>query len=190
MCGNGGRCIVSFARSCGIVRDHYRFRAADGFHEAVFLADGTVRLRMSDVESIREVGGKTFTDTGSPHVVEQVHGLDAMDVFSAGRLIRNSAPFVVEGTNVNFVELAADGMHVRTYERGVEDETYACGTGVTAVALVAASKGWIDSRAGACSVRTRGGWLRVCFQKQGAGYSDIWLEGPAVKVFEGTISGF
>ncbi|MFM2207135.1 MAG: hypothetical protein RL213_1110 [Bacteroidota bacterium] len=188
MCGNGGRCITAFAVRCGIEGTHFRFLAADGPHESHLLADGTVSLGMKDVAAVTERGGKIFTDTGSPHVVVPVEGLADYDVYRHGRAIRQSGPFLSEGANVNFVETSDDGIFVRTFERGVEDETLSCGTGVTAAALVAADRGWISGEAGECSVRTRGGDLRVKFTRKGDGFTEVRLEGPAVHVFDGSIT--
>ncbi|MFM2135515.1 MAG: hypothetical protein RL021_915 [Bacteroidota bacterium] len=188
MCGNGGRCITAFAQQLGLRGPHYRFMAEDGPHEADLLNNGAVCLKMKDVEKVGEIGGRIFLDTGSPHVVEVVDGLSDFDVCLQGRSIRNSAPFKEKGTNVNFVERDADGIFVRTYERGVEDETLSCGTGVTAAALAAAHRGWIAADSSFCAVRTPGGALRVRFRRSGDGFSDVWLEGPAVHVFDGSFS--
>lgn len=187
MCGNGGRCISAFAHRIGMTGSKYRFVAEDGPHDAELLSDGVVRLKMRDVEEIREIDGRFFVDTGSPHVVEQVTGLSVHDVYAEGKSIRQSPPFAVLGTNVNFVERENGGIHVRTYERGVEDETLSCGTGVTASALVAAAHGWIAPDSSACSVRTSGGDLRVRFKRKDRGFCDVWLEGPAQHVFDGTV---
>jgi diaminopimelate epimerase len=185
MCGNGGRCIAAFSDQLGITSGRTHFLAVDGPHETV-KENNLVKLKMTDV--LRIVNGKdyAFLNTGSPHYVKFVSGLDRYDVFTEGRKIRNSPPYSKEGTNVNFIEQEKDEIFVRTYERGVENETLACGTGVTAAALVAASKGLC--RNGKCAIRTPGGKLSVYFKEAGPGhYTDIWLEGPAVKVFEGVV---
>ena len=188
MCGNGGRCAVAFARHLGIIETDTRFLAADGLHEARIEADGTVRLRMQDVAGQRQVEGHgVFLDTGSPHLVrfEPASTLAELNVFAEGRAIRYGELFREKGTNVNFVEAPAEPdqpWQVRTYERGVEDETLSCGTGVTAVALAA-------SRQGATSpvhLRTPGGDLHVTFDAQPDGsFTNIFLIGPATRVFEG-----
>ena len=190
MCGNGGRCTVAFARQLGVIETTARFLAADGPHEATIDATGTVRLRMQDVAAQRELAtDSVFLHTGSPHVVQFVGAgvLAGFNVFAEGRVVRNSGEFRAEGTNVNFVEApAAAGQpwQVRTYERGVEDETLSCGTGVTAVALAA-------SRRGATSpvrLRTPGGELRVEFVAHtGGSFTDVYLIGPTARVFDGHV---
>jgi diaminopimelate epimerase len=186
MCGNGGRCIVNFARHLGITKEKAVFVAVDGLHEAVSCGS-TVKLRMNDVNNIEFTEDFYFLDTGSPHYVKFVEGLDLYDVYTEGQAIRNSPRFLANGTNVNFVEREPGYLFVRTYERGVEDETLACGTGVTASALVAAMKG-LCGKHGSCDVKTPGGKLKVYFKQTSShSFSDIWLEGPAEKVFEGEI---
>jgi diaminopimelate epimerase len=187
MCGNGGRCISAFARHQGIISGKARFAAIDGVHE-VIVTDDLVSLKMQDVKQVESGEGFFYLDTGSPHYVKVVTGVDQLDVFNEGRNIRNSTRFREEGTNVNFIEKQDDGLLVRTYERGVEDETYSCGTGVTAAALVAAVSG-ISTGKNSCIVKTKGGNLEVTFEKVlDQNFYNIWLKGPALKVFEGTIS--
>ena len=137
MCGNGGRCVVAFAQKLKLIKNKTNFLASDGMHEAL-ISPKAVKLKMSDVSKIEKLGKDYFLDTGSPHYVRFVADLKNYDVVKEGRKIRNSARFKAIGTNVNFVEYLNNVLHVRTYERGVEDETLACGTGVTAAALVAA----------------------------------------------------
>ncbi|NVO31374.1 diaminopimelate epimerase [Hymenobacter lapidiphilus] len=190
MCGNGGRCTVAFARQLGVIESETRFLAIDGPHEARVAADGTVHLRMQDVRGQQEIDDYgVFLDTGSPHLVrfQPAGSLNGLDVVTEGRTLRNGDLFREKGTNVNFVEVPAtpdQPWPVRTYERGVEDETLSCGTGVTAVALAA-------SRHGAASpvqLRTPGGELSVAFETQPDGsFTNIYLSGPATFVFEGTI---
>lgn len=182
MCGNGGRCLVAFAHFLGIFQDHCTFNAVDGLHEAEICGD-MVKLKMIDVAACTDVGGDFVVNTGSPHYVKYVEGLENIDVFFEGRGIRNSEPFKKEGINVNFVEETQDGLFVRTYERGVEDETYSCGTGVTAAAITYLK----DREATAVPVRVMGGLLKVYAEKNGTGFNEIWLEGPATQVFEGEI---
>lgn len=186
MCGNGGRCLVKFAYHHNIIRTTYHFIAIDGEHEAEIDDHGLVRLKMQDVSQMEEHHGDIVLDTGSPHYVKDVNNLVDFDVFEKGREIRNHAEFLPGGINVNFVEqLSEDEIMVRTYERGVEDETLSCGTGVTASALVHYHNefGFNDVR-----VSTRGGRLSVEFERNPDGsYSNIWLCGPAEKVFEGEI---
>lgn len=191
MCGNGGRCIVRFAHDLGIFERETRFIAVDGEHTAV--VDGeNISLKMSPVSSIGDRNGLTFLNTGSPHVVLFVDDLESFDVVAEGRTIRYSDPFLPSestrgGTNVNFAQLLADNtVFVRTYERGVEDETYSCGTGVTAVALVAHQQLALPSPV---SIKTIGGNLSVSFNQSSDGAFDaIYLTGPAKRVFTGSIS--
>lgn len=185
MCGNGGRCIAAFARLLGVPGESYRFLGVDGPHQATFLENGDVKLQMKDVESVQTMNDFLFTDTGSPHVVVKVLDVEDTDVYQQGKAIRYSEKFNTEGVNVNFVQVNSDGLSVRTYERGVENETYSCGTGVTAAVLSAAASGWISSTHQICLVNTPGGSLKVHFHRNGASFTDIWLEGPAVHVFDG-----
>jgi diaminopimelate epimerase len=137
MCGNGGRCILKFATMLGIKREKYNFIAADGTHEAEIDLSGEVRLKMKDVKGVEYSYTHYILDTGSPHYVKNVRDVLLVDVVNEGRTIRNSKEFEEKGVNVNFVEtLNDDTIYVRTYERGVEDETLSCGTGVVASALI------------------------------------------------------
>jgi len=185
MCGNGGRCIVRFAHDLGLFERETRFLAVDGEHRATVTGEG-ISLKMNDVSSVQAHSEYTFLNTGSPHVVKRVEDLESLDVVAEGRAIRYDNRFSPGGTNANFIQpVASDTLFVRTYERGVEDETYSCGTGVTAAALVAQQLG-MDSPV---AIRTLGGNLRVAFEKSTDGtFSDIYLIGPAVRVFEGQIA--
>lgn len=186
MCGNGGRCIVSFAHEIGVVNQACTFEAADGLHSATLLVDGSVRLKLNDVSEIIQLEDGLFLDTGSPHFILFRMQIDGMDVFEEGRSIRNEARFT-NGTNVNFVELTSKGIKVRTYERGVENETLSCGTGVTAAAIAASYSGL--HKGTKVDVSTLGGDLQVEFdQPDGGKVRNLYLSGPAVKVFEGRIS--
>jgi len=187
MCGNGGRCITKFAYLLGIHREVYRFLAVDGVHEAEIDTDGIVSLKMKDVKDIRKFRNDYILDTGSPHYVKIVPDVMGLDVFKKGSEIRHSKEFEEEGINVNFVEQLseADKIIVRTYERGVEDETFSCGTGVTAAALVCFhnENGFND-----VEVKTLGGMLSVEYDRiEDNKYENIWLCGPAEKVFEGMV---
>lgn len=187
MCGNGGRCIVAFARQLDIISDRTRFIAIDGLHEAIMDADGLVSLKMQDVKQMESGEDYFFLNTGSPHYVKLANNVEQMDVFTEGRKIRNSSRFAEEGTNVNFIEKQEDALIVRTYERGVEDETYSCGTGVTAAALVAAVTG-LSTGKNNCLVKTKGGALEVSFEKVlEQNFYNIWLKGPAIMVFKGAV---
>jgi diaminopimelate epimerase len=186
MCGNGGRCLVKFAYDQGIKKAEYNFIAIDGPHLADIDDHGIVSLKMKNVTGIRENRGDFILDTGSPHYIKMVSEVMDLDVYDKGMEIRYSSEYAKDGINVNFVEQKRpDEIIVRTYERGVEDETLSCGTGVTASALAcyhnAVGHNYVK-------VITRGGKLTVRFDRNDDGsYENIWLCGPAVKVFEGTI---
>ncbi len=196
MCGNGGRCISRFAHDIeAVTKENIRFMASDGVHEAVVNSQ-TIRLRMKDVEEIEAGEGFFYLNTGSPHYVKFELNVPELDVYSKGRKIRYNDRFAREGTNVNFVGAGPEGIFVRTYERGVEDETLSCGTGVTASALVAALIG-VGGATSSCKVFTKGGELEVHFEKKvstekndlsGTNFTNIWLEGPAEFVFKGETS--
>lgn len=188
MCGNGGRCITAFAKRLGIVEENAHFQAIDAVHESfIDPASGIVRLKMNDVHEVEAGAGYFYLNTGSPHFVTFVQDVKNMDVFSEGRKIRYNQRFKAEGTNVNFVENISDAhIFVRTYERGVEDETYSCGTGVTASAISTALKS--KSGRNSYDISTLGGELKVSFEKvSDQEFKNIWLEGPATFVFEGNI---
>lgn len=186
MCGNGGRCLVQFAYDSGIHKSKYLFIAVDGEHEAAFGENKWINLKMKDVTTIQEYDGDAVLDTGSPHYVKQVEDVQEVNVFKEGRAIRYNDDFKDKGINVNFVEqLNDDTIRVRTYERGVEDETLSCGTGVTASALVFAHN---DAGFNRVHIKTPGGFLAVEFDKTGDdSFSNIWLCGPATFVFKGEI---
>ena len=186
MCGNGGRCMIQFAYNRGIHQYTYRFMAIDGEHEAEMDKDNLIRLKMQQVKEVDLQNGYAILNTGSPHFVKFVRELDDVDVVASGRIIRESKPFAEEGINVNFVEnIDDDSIFVRTYERGVEDETLSCGTGVTAAALVSAHNERGFNRV---EVKTIGGKLSVEFNKISDNeFDDIWLCGPAEFVFKGEI---
>jgi diaminopimelate epimerase len=190
MCGNGGRSITAFAKYLGIIGESARFIAVDGVHcSAIRWAEGddytvNVQLRDATVESSTPTG--TTVDTGSPHLVRFVPEVAKVDVVREGRRIRYGKKFAPGGVNVDFVEVIRDILHVRTYERGVENETLSCGTGVTAAALVAACK-FVPAK-GYYVVQTPGGQLKVSFTQNRNLFTDIWLEGPVKKVFEGDIT--
>jgi diaminopimelate epimerase len=186
MCGNGGRCLVRFAADQGIVTDKAYFIAVDGPHLA-HITPSTISLQMQDVANIAQHDDDYFTNTGSPHVVRYVQQVQFTDVKNIGSAIRYSEAYKGQnGTNVNFAEkLDPQTIFVRTYERGVEDETYSCGTGVTAAALVSnATKGMSSP----IQIKTLGGELAVQFDGNSTnGYSQIFLIGPAKHVFTGEI---
>lgn len=186
MCGNGGRCLIKFAHESGIHKSLYRFIAIDGEHEAEIDTNGIVCLKMKDVNYVEYHANYAILNTGSPHFVKFASDVANIDVVESGRGIRYSNGFEKEGINVNFVEnIDEDKIFVRTYERGVEDETLSCGTGVTAAALLSAHN---ENGFNTVNVKTPGGNLSVEFNKtDDEHFNDIWLCGPAVFVFKGEV---
>ncbi|MBS3737517.1 diaminopimelate epimerase [Mesohalobacter halotolerans] len=185
MCGNGGRCIVAFAKHLGIIEKHCTFEAVDGLHKAQIESNGQVQLKMSDVDEINNYDNNIVLDTGSPHFVSFIENVENIDVHKKGADIRYSDPFTKDGINVNFAHVEKDTLKIRTYERGVEDETLSCGTGVTAVAIAAADQKLISTNL--INIKTPGGSLSVKFDKSTSGYENVWLIGPAKMVFKGEI---
>lgn len=184
-CGNGSRCAVAFSKYLGIIDNETRFLSTDGEHEATIGNDSQVALKMHDVTAIEKGDDYYYINTGSPHYIVASDDLSKVDVKTAGAAIRYNDRFRAEGTNVNFVHYSNDVLSVRTYERGVEDETLSCGTGVTAAVLSIAHQKDISS--GNMNVSTLGGKLQVSFVNNTNGYQDIWLIGPADFVFKGEI---
>jgi len=185
MCGNGGRCMAAFAQRIGLVEGQARFLAGDGPHEARISSTGSVELKMGDVNGIARTRDSAILNTGVPHFVRYVDHLDAVNVKEEGRKIRYSREFAAEGINVDFMEYGAGGLYVRTYERGVEDETMACGTGITAAAIAASGN---QNQSYTVPVRAKGGFLEVRYDRTGdQEFRNIWLIGPATFVFEGNI---
>lgn len=187
MCGNGGRCLVRFAADLNIIQEKANFIAVDGPHTA-FVDAENISLQMMDVHAIDQHGDDFFTNTGSPHFVRFVNQVQFYDVKNTGAAIRYSDAYqAIQGTNANFVEkLDSQSIFVRTYERGVEDETYSCGTGVTAAALVSHVYQGINSPV---QIRTLGGELSVSFQGNlQDGFTEIYLTGPAIQAFQGEIT--
>lgn len=184
MCGNGGRCSSAFAIKSGIAGKELSFKAIDGVHKAR-LDNGIIRLSMNDVQKPRKVSDNYFINTGSPHYVLFRNNIDQIDVNSEGKKIRWSEDFAPDGTNVNFVEINDKEIYVRTFERGVEEETLSCGTGVTASAIASVLSGHFDTNP--VKVRTKGGDLEVAFKVSDDVISEIWLSGPATFVYEGIV---
>ena len=184
MCGNGGRCAASFTFKHEIAGKSQRFLTYDGIHEAI-ITDSIIRLKMNDVDQILTPGNDYFINTGSPHFVRFTSDVRSYNVFDEGRKLRNASEFKPGGTNVNFVEINDNSIFVRTYERGVEDETLSCGTGVTASAIASVLAGHFDKNT--VNVKTRGGELSVEFKIEGRKITNIWLCGPATFVYEGNI---
>ncbi len=201
MCGNGGRCITAFAKMMGVkpkndesmqhsIHGIYHFSGYDGEHSSTIISwdgsKGIVRLKMRDISDIRPCLDGWFLDTGSPHYVQVVTKLGGYDVFNKGRELRNRKDIFPEGTNVDFIEPQADGtLYVRTYERGVEDETYSCGTGVTASALVYGTR--IIDGTDQVKLYAPGGSFTVDFDAFGNGARDVFLIGPVSFNFRGEI---
>lgn len=183
MCGNGGRCISHlYFKLTG--KSSASFKAIDGMHVSHLNSDGTVALKMNDVDEINKDGDNHVIDTGSPHFIKSKDDLNELNVEVEGSKIRYNNKYREEGINVNFLSLKKDFIEVRTYERGVEGETLSCGTGVTACALAAdiITKGqYLENT----KILTKGGQLQVTFRRKGKGYTDIWLIGPATMVFTG-----
>jgi diaminopimelate epimerase len=185
MCGNGGRCIVAFAKFLGIIEINTEFVATDGSHFAR-IDDAYVELKMQDVSSIFSNENYHVLDTGSPHYVALQSSLQAIDMNTEGSKIRHTAPFDVNGVNVNFAEkINDDTFAIRTYERGVEGETLSCGTGATAVAIAMFHSNQTTSKS--ISLETQGGVLKVRFEPLLSSYSDVWLCGPTKQVFKGDL---
>lgn len=184
-CGNGARCSVVFAHEKGVFEGRSaQFLAIDGMHTGEIVEDGRVQVSMNDVDSVQKIEGNAFVcDTGSPHYVYLDVDLSKVDVISEGRKIRYSEPYKAEGINVNWVAKNNDGsFDILTYERGVEGETFACGTGATAAAIILGDQREVTSPV---VLHAKGGTLRVFFKKFQNRYINIYLEGPAKRVFSG-----
>jgi diaminopimelate epimerase len=186
MCGNGGRCLVAFAHDLGVIKNKTTFDAVDGLHHAT-IENGLVNLQMIDVNSVEIHKNHAFLNTGSPHHVQLVKNIGEFDVFNNGKEIRYGSPYFEKGTNVNFAEAIDETtFRVRTYERGVEDETLACGTGVTAVAIAMFEQNITPSKS--VKLLVEGGELEVSFEKENNNYTNVFLKGPAKFVFKGSIN--
>lgn len=191
MCGNGGRCMVAFAKFLGIITEKTTFSAIDGLHEASIVGE-IVSLKMNDVTTVEQGTDFYFLNTGSPHHVKYVQNIEKYTVFDAGKAIRYSEKYAPKGTNANFIEALADNtLFVRTYERGVEDETYSCGTGVTAAAITHSLHTHYQGDRFKQAIKTLGGNLEVSFTitktVTGNHYTNIYLTGFAKQVFQGDI---
>lgn len=193
MCGNGARCIVYFAHESGIKKKQFAFTAPDGLHEATLISENKktntslVKVKMNDVNKIKNIGKDLFLNTGSPHYIRFVNDVSKIDVFEEGKKIRHSKPFGLKGTNVNFVAVKNQTLFIRTYERGVENETLACGTGVTAAAIAAVATNKINQTS-KIKLEALGGTLFVYLKKKENVFEEVYLEGEAQKVFDGSIT--
>lgn len=185
MCGNGGRCIAKYAFDHKIAGKNMIFSAEDGIHEASIINDESVKIKMIDVNGITIFDDGMWTNTGVPHFVKFVDDINNVNVKTEGRKLADDKRFAPDRTNVNFTD-KAHGYRIATYERGVEGETLACGTGTVATALCINAKYSISSP---IDILAKGGLLKVYFEKKNCEYKNIWLEGPAIKVFEGKTDG-
>ncbi len=185
LCGNGSRCGFAFAKSLGIVGVKATFETTDGIHQ-IKIQDGKIHFQLFDVKEREKINdNEWFVDTGSPHHIVISKDVLEEDIVNQGRKIRNSSTYSRHnGTNVNFAQLLQDRVKIRTYERGVEDETLSCGTGATAVGIMAGELG-LESPV---RIQTMGGELSVSFKREGDSFTDVWLSGPAEKVFEGSVT--
>jgi len=188
MCGNGGRALIQFAHDLGLHADSYRFLAIDGPHEARYLKGG-IELKMQEVSRIVETSLGPTLDTGSPHLVIEVRNLQGFEVVKEGRALRNSPLFMPGGINANFFETQSGRVFLRTYERGVEDETLSCGTGAIATAMIVArNQGLIAQQEIKTPVHCQGGELLIRFTpKSDHSFENIWLIGPVEKTFDGEL---
>lgn len=186
MCGNGGRCLVAFAKRLNVIQNSATFIATDGLHHATLLENGYVSLQMKDVDEVKIEDRYVFLNTGSPHHVILVEDLENWDVKNNGAKIRYSDLYGKAGSNVNFVKQKTDNhFAIRTYERGVEDETLSCGTGATAVAIAMNAIGKTNSHT--IKIDVEGGQLEVSFDKVDDRFVNVFLKGPATFVFKGEI---
>lgn len=186
MCGNGGRCIVAFAKYLSLITRTTTFEAIDGMHYAEVIKDNYIRLQMKDVSSVERYNNDFVLNTGSPHYVKVVENVNTINVYEEGRKIRYSEPFKAQGINVNFLQIVDENtIIVRTYERGVENETLSCGTGVTASAIVASIL--FNKPKYSVSISTKGGTLQVDFELKNNIYQNVFLSGNAEYVFNGEI---
>ena len=185
MCGNGGRCIVMFANHLSIINNKASFVAVDGVHEA-YIKEDLIFLKMNDVSKIINVKDGYILNTGSPHYVRKIDSLSNIDLIKESRLIRNDKSISDKGVNVNFAEVKhSSQLKLRTYERGVEDETLSCGTGVVASVVSLYLNNFLKGNY--VDVITKGGNLSVSFDFENSVFKNIWLIGPAVKSFKGVI---
>lgn len=188
MCGNGGRCVIHFAHQLGLIQSDTTFLAIDGLHEGIILPDNQVKLKMKEVTEIEHFENDLVLDTGSPHYVRFVPALKDVAVIEMGRKVRFAHAFMKEGINVNFVEAKNDKLQVATYERGVENETLSCGTGVVACSIAATLQLLDFMDRNEINLITKGGNLSVSFEKSGNHhFKNIWLKGPVESVFTGSI---
>jgi len=186
MCGNGGRCLVAFAKKLNVIQNNCTFIATDGLHHATIADDGIVSLQMKDVSNVKITPDYVFLDTGSPHHVQLVEDLENYNIKQNGARIRYGELYGKEGSNINFVkQIDESNFSLRTYERGVEDETLSCGTGATAVAIAMNATSKTNARS--INLNVQGGELSVSFDKKDGEFTNVFLKGPAEFVFKGEI---
>ena len=186
MCGNGGRCLVAFAKKLNMIQNNTTFIATDGLHHATISDDGLVALQMIDVKEVKVNPDYVFLNTGSPHHVTLVDDLENYEVKDNGARIRYSDLYGKVGSNINFVrQIDENTFSLRTYERGVEDETLSCGTGATAVAI--AMNMLKKTNANTINLNVQGGKLIVTFEREDTVFTKVTLKGPAEFVFKGAI---
>lgn len=186
MCGNGGRCLVAFAKKLNVINNSCTFIATDGLHHATIAENGQVSLQMIDVTTVKISVDYVFLNTGSPHHVQLVEDLENYNIKENGAAIRYGELYGKAGSNVNFVEqISENTFAIRTYERGVEDETLSCGTGATAAAIAMNSLGKTNSNA--IQINVQGGELEISFDKIDEKFTNVFLKGPAEFVFKGTL---
>ena len=188
MCGNGGRCIVDFAKSLNVFNDeNVFFKAIDGPHDAIWSKE-QVQLKMQDVSFIKSIEVDYELNTGSPHYVVFVDNVNNLNIVKLAHQIRYNETYKTVGINVNFVEiLDAQTIKVRTYERGVENETLSCGTGVTACVITLAENLNFANGKYTIAIQTPGGNLNVTYNKSEHNFTNVWLCGAATEVFKGEV---
>jgi diaminopimelate epimerase len=186
LCGNGSRCALAFAKQMGIIDSVASFKAFDGLHTGSYFDEADVRVSMNDVSEMEVLTDGCTLNTGSPHLVKYVSDIQNYNVYESGKKLRNDSRFP-DGINVNFIAIHSDGIFVRTYERGVEDETLSCGTGVTASALVHALQQNYTDGNHKINVYTKGGAFIISFNKKETHFSHIILQGLTKFVFSGEI---
>ena len=186
MCGNGGRCIVAFAKFLKIIDKKTSFSAIDGVHDAVVLKNNLISLKMNNVQHIKVSKDHILLNTGSPHYVKAIKNIIGLDAVEVGKKIRYSSKFKKEGINVNFIQKRGKDLFIRTYERGVENETFSCGTGAIAAAIAANQMNLTTTNQ--VKINALGGILQVSFEKNKQNqYKNIWLTGPVQQTFTGNI---
>jgi len=185
LCGNGSRCGFAFAEALGMVSGQATFETTDGIHK-IFRKDHVIHFELFDVQGLKKINEKEwYLNTGSPHHISICDTVESLDIVEKGRKIRYDEQYSGQnGTNVNFAQLLQDEVKIRTYERGVEDETLSCGTGATAVGILAGELGYESP----VKIQTQGGELKISFEKGDGKFTDIWLAGPAELVFEGSVT--